>query len=258
MAEATAPAPNTNATPGASAAPSVPPTAASGSPEVPSAFSLFKPSWEGLKLNIVEIIMIFLVPTLALVLTGLLISLLIPSDARVVGLIVLFVVGGLIYSGLVGPALVYTQLKSGRMEKVTYEGAFACSKKFWARYIALSIVVGLVIFVGLLLLIVPGIIFIRRYFLSQYTLIDQDLGIGDSMHASNELSKGRSGAVFGVIGVDILISLPNVIPVIGGLITFALQIAYFCAPAIRYEQLKTLKPVAKQPVATPAAPASVA
>ena len=45
-------------------------------------------------------------------------------------------------------------------------------------------------------------------------------------------------AVFGIIGVDILISLANVIPIIGGLITFLLQIVYFCAPAIRYEQLK--------------------
>ena len=31
-------------------------------PEVPSAFDLFKPSWEGLKLNIVELIMIFWCP----------------------------------------------------------------------------------------------------------------------------------------------------------------------------------------------------
>ena len=192
--------------------------------------------------------MIFLVPTLALFLIGLLVTLLIPSDVRTIGLVILVIFGVLIYSGLVGPALVYTQLKSGRMEKIAYEDAFACSKKFWARYIGLSIVVSIVIFVGLLLLIVPGIIFIRRYFLSQYALIDQDLSIGESMHASNKLSKGRSGSVFGIIGVDILISLANIIPVIGGIITFALQIAYFCAPAIRYEQLKALKPIAKPAV----------
>ena len=53
-------------------------------------------------------------------------------------------------------------------------------------------------------------------------------------------------SIFGIIGIDILISLPNVIPVVGGLITFVLQIAYFCAPAIRYDQLKALKPVASK------------
>ncbi len=231
MADNTAPA-NTKSTSGAA-------------PEVPSAFSLFKPSWEALKLNIVEIIMIFLIPTIVLFVVGLVLALLIPSDSRAVGLAILFAIGGLIYVGLVGPALVYAQLTSGRMEKVTYNDAFACSKKFWARFIGLSIVVGLVVLVGLLLLIVPGIIFLRRYFLSQFALIDQDLSIGDSMRTSNKLSKGRSMAVFGIIGVDILIGLPNVIPVIGGIITFVLQIAYFCAPAIRYQQLKALKPVAK-------------
>lgn len=226
MAEDTVPVSNTNVT-----------------PEVPSAFSLFKPSWEGVQLNIVTIILVFLVPTLVLLVLGFIISLLIPSGGRAVGLAVLFVIGALIYAGAVGPALILTQLKSGRMEKVSYDQAFECSKKFWARYIGLSIVVGLVVSVGLILLIVPGIIFIRRYFLSQFTMIDQDLSIGESMRASNELSKGRAMAVFGVIGVDILIGIPSAIPVVGSFITFILQIGYFCAPAIRYEQLKGLKPV---------------
>lgn len=234
MAEATIPAPDTNVTP----------PVASESPELPSAFSLFKPSWEGLKVNIVEIIMIFLVPTIILFAVGLIISLLIPSDVRAAGLIILFIVGVLIYVGLVGPALVYAQLKSGRLEKTVYGDAFERSKKLWARYIVLSVIVGLVIFVGFLLLIVPGVIFLRRYFLSPYVMIDQDLGIGESMRVSSRLSKGRSMAVFGIFGVDLLIALPNLIPVIGGVITFALQMAYFCAPAIRYDQLRALKPVA--------------
>jgi hypothetical protein len=217
-------------------------------PEVPSAFSLFKPSWEGVKLNIVELVMLFVVPTVAL-------GLYFTIAASVAGLsshgsisgvgIVLLVIGALAtiaYAVLLGPAIVHVQIKSARMEKVSYESAWATSKKFWWRYLLLSIAVGLTIFVGLLLLIVPGIIFIRRYFLSQYALIDQDLGLGDSMKASNQLSRGRAMSIFGIIGVDILIGLPSVIPVVGSFITFFLQITYFCAPAVRYDQLKKLKP----------------
>jgi uncharacterized membrane protein len=107
----------------------------------------------------------------------------------------------------------------------------------------------LTVFIGLLLLIVPGIIFIRRYFLSHYALIDQDLSTGDSMRTSNELSKGRSMSIFGILGVDILIGIPSFIPFIGSIITFLLQVAYFCAPAIRYEQLKALKPASPKSVA---------
>lgn len=218
-------------------------TTGAAAPEIPSAFDLFKPSWEAVQLNIIEFFVIFLAPTAGLFLLGLIISVLIPSDARALGLIILFVVGVLIYIGVVGPALVHAQLQSARQKKVSYAEAFERSKKFWARFIALSIVVGLVIAIGFVLLIVPGVIFLRRYFLAQYAMLDKDLGIRDSMRASSKLSEGRSMAIFGIIGVDILIGLPNIIPVIGGFITFVLQIVYLCAPAIRYDQLQALKPV---------------
>lgn len=221
-------------------------------PEVPSAFSLFKPSWEGLKLNIVELIMVFLVPAAILGLYFMIVASAAATtssdgiSAAAIVLIAIGVVATAVFAALIGPAFIHIQLKSARMEKATYESAWATSKKFWWRYLLVSIAVGLTIAIGFLLLIVPGIIFLRRYFLSSYALIDQDLGVGESMKRSNELSKGRSMAIFGIVGVDILISLPNVIPVIGGLITFVLQIAYFCAPAIRYDQLKALKPAASK------------
>lgn len=236
---------NTNVTPEAAPAPSAPPPTAGSSQEVPSAFSLFKPSWEGLKLNLLELIVIYAVPSAILALLFLVgASMASSSGSGAVVLIGLGVLAALVYATLLGPAIIHIQLKSARMEKATYESAWATSKKFWWRFLLLSIAVGFVIAIGLLLLIVPGIIFIRRYFLSQYALIDQDLDVGDSMRASNELSRGRSMAVFGILGVDILIGIPSFIPIIGQIITFLLQIGYFCAPAIRYQQLKGLKPAA--------------
>jgi hypothetical protein len=216
--------------------------------EVPSAFDLFRPSWEGVKLNLVELIMIFLVPGAILALYCLIAAAAagLTGNGNIngfgVGLLVIGVVAAIVYAVLLGPAIVHIQLQSARMQKVDYQGIWATSKKFWWRYLILSIVVGLIMVVGFLLLIIPGIIFLRRYFLSQYALIDQDLSTGDSMRTSNALSRGRSMAIFGIIGVDFLISLPNVIPIVGGFITFLLQIVYFCAPAIRYDQLKALKP----------------
>jgi hypothetical protein len=65
------------------------------------------------------------------------------------------------------------------------------------------------------------------------------------MRTSNGLSKDRSMTVYGILGVNVLINVPSAIPLIGGLVSFLLQIAYFCAPAIRYQQLKSTKPAAK-------------
>lgn len=220
---------------------------ATASSELPSAFSLFGPSWEGLKQNLTELIVIFVVPTVIMVVLFILGAAAANNSGGATGavLIALGVVVGLIYAALIGPAIVHIQLKSSLMQKATYDSAWATSKKFWWRFILLSIVVGLVIFVGFILLIVPGIIFLKRYYLSHYALIDQDLGLGESMSKSNALSRNRSMTVYGLLGVDIVINIPSAIPIIGQVITFVLQIAYFCAPAIRYQQLKALKPVAK-------------
>lgn len=214
--------------------------------EVPSAFELLKPSWEGVKLNLLELVVMFVVPTALLSIYFTLAAAAVETSSghvNVVGVVLLAIgiVALAIYGVLLGPAIVHIQLKSARMEKASYESAWDTSKKFWWRYLILSVAVGLTILVGLILFIVPGIIFIRRYFLSQFALIDQDLSTGESMRTSNELSAGRSMSIFGIIGVYILIGIPSFIPFIGSLITFLLQIAYYCAPAIRYQQLKALK-----------------
>jgi hypothetical protein len=229
--------PNTNLTGG---------TPAANTPEFPSAFSLFKPSWEGLKQNLVELIVIFLVPTLLASLL-LVVGSSAANDSGGSGGTILLVLGALVaivYAALIGPAIIHIQLKSSLMEKATYESAWETSKKFWWRFILLSIAIGIVVLIGFILFIIPGIILLKRYFLAHYALIDQDLGVGDSMRKSNELSKNRSMTVYGVLGVDILINIPSAIPVVGSVITFALQIAYFCAPAIRYQELKA-KPAAR-------------
>ncbi|HVX48423.1 MAG TPA: hypothetical protein VHA05_03645 [Candidatus Saccharimonadales bacterium] len=219
---------------------------------VPSAFDLFKPSWEGVKLNLTELIVLFVAPTALLSIYFMLAAGALGTNngnsVNPAG-VVLLAIGAVIicvYTVLLGPAIVHIQLKSARMEKASYESAWATSKKFWWRYLILSVTVGLTIFVGLILFIVPGLIFIRRYFLSQFALIDQDLGTRDSMRFSNELSKGRAMSVWGVIGVYVLIAIPSFVPIIGSIITFLLQIAYYCASAIRFEQLKALRPAAQK------------
>lgn len=232
MAADQAPPKNTNVTGGARPA---------DTPEFPSAFSLFKPSWEGLQQNLLELIVIFIVPTLVMVLLASLAGFRDNSgDMHHVsgGLGIVVAVLAILYAALLGPAIVHIQLKSSKHEKATYASAWATSAKYWLRFLALSIMVGVTVLVGFILLIVPGIIFLKRYYLSHYALIDQDLGLVESMKKSNELSRNRSGTIYGLIGVEILINIPSVIPIIGQIISFILQIAYFCAPAIRYQQLK--------------------
>jgi hypothetical protein len=97
---------------------------------------------------------------------------------------------------------------------------------------------GILISIGLILLIIPGLILIRRFFFAPYIMLDKKTGIREALDQSANLSRVNTGAIWGVIGVMFLIGLANIIPIIGGLVAFCFGSLYSVAPALRYQQFK--------------------
>ncbi len=126
----------------------------------------------------------------------------------------------------------------GRGKKPTLKDLWEDTKRYGLRLMGLGIVVGLMFFGGLILLIVPGLIVLRRYYLSPYYLIDKDLTIGEAMRRSAADSKPFSSAIWGVIGVSILLSFVGILPLIGELVSFVLVALYTAAPPLRYLEIK--------------------
>lgn len=215
--------------------------------EVPSAFSLFGPSWEKVRFNLETFVKLGIVPLALSVIMSLqriahhadTFSTATPSMPVSYSILTFLAA---IVTFIVAPALLYTQLKSAQSVKITAGEALRASGDFFWRFYGLVIVVGVIVIVGLILFIVPGIFMIKRYLLSPFFLIDKDMGILDAMKRSAETSKQYGGAIWGLIGVETLIALVGVIPLVGWLANWAGAIAYYCAPALRYEELKSLKP----------------
>ena len=136
-------------------------------------------------------------------------------------------------------------LQSAKNKKPDLKELWAAVQKYGVRLFALSVVLALVIFAGIIAFIVPGLIFIRRYYLAPYVMLDQDLSISESMRESARISKPHSGSVWGILGVTIVLSLPSIIPVVGWALSFVLTSLYLVAPALRYLELKKLVPVEK-------------
>jgi uncharacterized membrane protein len=130
------------------------------------------------------------------------------------------------------------ELRTANGKKPTLGELWLQTKKYGPRLFGLGFVVGLYVLLGFIMLIVPGLIFIRRYFLSAYVLMDQDVSISEAMKISAEMTKPYSGSIWGIIGVSILLSLTGVIPVIGWVISLVLSALYSVAPALRYYELK--------------------
>jgi hypothetical protein len=247
-----APEPETNPVPPPSPQPepqSEPATKSKAEPvsekPYPSAFELFKPSWAAVKLNFGTFFFVGIIPMILATIA------IVPSMAMfyhnnsdphaspITG-VLLAVLALAVF--LIGPALTYTQVKSAQGEKVSISEALKGGMHYFWRFYGVAILSGLLILGGFILLIVPGIFMLRRYMLAIYVLMREDLGVMQTLERSKEVSKQYSGAIWGLLGVTILISLVGVIPLVGWIASMVGSVMYYCAPAIRWEQLRKLGP----------------
>lgn len=179
-------------------------------------------------------------------------------QAETGGILGLLSFAGLAWGVLFAPALVYAQLQILRGESVTFGKAARQGFSFFWRLVGLYILTGLIVLGGLILLIVPGLIFIRRYCLAPYYLIDQNLSIRESLRRSAASTKPVSGFIWGVILVEIVIGIAGSILstmtfvglILGTIVTF-----FYCfALPLRYMELEHAT-VAKRAIKSASEPA---
>ena len=99
-------------------------------------------------------------------------------------------------------------------------------------YFLANLAYGLVVLVGLVLLIIPGIYFGVKYMFVPYLVLDKDMGIADAFKKSADMTDGKiwkligvSFLSFGIVIVGLIALLVGVIPAII-LITFASTFIY--------------------------------
>lgn len=128
-------------------------------------------------------------------------------------------------------------LSSVRGKVVEFSDALSYATKHYVRFLLANILAGLAIIGGLLLFIIPGIIIAVRLSLLNYVLLDNEkLGAVDAFKKSWELTKGHSGKIWGIIGVNFLMILP-IFTIIGIPVSIVLIVLYAAASAILYTYL---------------------
>ncbi len=161
--------------------------------------------------------------------------------------------GGMVATIIVGAlAFLYLSVLSVMLtfqvalhKTATFEQLVALANKYFFRIIGLGLLAGIAIFLGLLLLIVPGIFLIQRFMMSGYAMLDKDLSIGAAITESRRLGKTYSGPVWAVLGVSIVVSiftgLLGYIPVLGAIVGAVLSMGWSMIIPLRYAQLQGKK-----------------
>lgn len=238
--------------------------------QLTGAFGLFQPSMEAFKRNIGAFLALYILPY-ALLMAGVFVftSMMMknnnlepygtnagPSDIAVgpIVLLALLIYGAFIYLAMASVVLQVRAAQGGK--NLSPLAILGETKRFFWRLLGLSIAVAVVVSLGFLFLIVPGIIFLHWYFYAIFILVAEDCSMGEAFNRSKALVKGHTLAAWGVIGVMFVLGLTGIIPLIGWLISLVLGLFYVCAPALRYVELKKISGTAAP--LTPAAAAPVA
>jgi hypothetical protein len=94
-------------------------------------------------------------------------------------------------------------LKLARGENANWGQLWTKRHLFW-RYIGGSILYSLIVVGGLLLLIIPGVIWGLKYQFFTYALVDKELSVMEALQESSRLTQGHKGNIF---VLNILLSL---------------------------------------------------
>lgn len=128
-------------------------------------------------------------------------------------------------------------------EKPNVQSLVNAGAKFWLRLLGLSLVLGVIIVAGLILLIIPGLIAAVLLVFAPLILIDKNTSITEAIKGSYRMVTANAGPVLGALAIfiglmitgSIIMEIPYIGPVLGTIVSILFSlIMYF-----RYQELKT-------------------
>jgi hypothetical protein len=198
-------------------------------------WQLVQPSLNLTRKNFESIIVIVLLPVL-LTLLG---SLLITKGSHNLGNFIEVI--GVIWLVINAPVSYYLQLAAARGGQPGIRECYASGLPYFWRVIGFEIWFSVLMLIGLVLLIVPGLIVLRRYYLTPFYIIDRKLDIGAAMTAAHQETNLVAGFVWGTIGVvvafAIVASILSVAGPVGVVAADFVALIYLFGPVLRYREI---------------------
>ncbi len=107
----------------------------------------------------------------------------------------------------VGYGVAFASLKAARGEKPEVADMFEGFKTYW-NVVAAGLLVSVIVVVGLVLLIVPGIIFACKLAFVPYLVMDRKMEATEAIRTSWNVTNGRAGIIFlmGLLAIPIFIA----------------------------------------------------
>lgn len=115
---------------------------------------------------------------------------------------------GVFLMGPINYGVKWVFLKAVRKEKINIKDMFsAFERNYWNSVLA-NLLVGIIVGFGIVMLIVPGIIFACRLAFVPYLVMDQKMDVMDALKASWDMTRGHGWSIFamGLLAIPIVIA----------------------------------------------------
>ncbi|MCJ7807206.1 MAG: hypothetical protein MUP73_00550 [Dehalococcoidia bacterium] len=114
---------------------------------------------------------------------------------------------GILIAGPVQYGVAFAYLKAARGDKLETKDMFEAFKNYWNAVLA-SLFVCIIIVIGLVLLIVPGIIFACKLAFTPYLVVDRKMAVMEAIEESWRMTGGHAWKVFfiGLLAIPICIA----------------------------------------------------
>lgn len=119
---------------------------------------------------------------------------------------------GIAYAVFIAGPITYSVklsfLKAVRGERIEIKDMFSIFQKNYWNAVVANVVVGVIIGIGIIMLIVPGIIFACRLAFVPYLVVDREMDVMDALRVSWDMTRGHGWQIFlmGLLTVPIVIA----------------------------------------------------
>jgi len=134
----------------------------------------------------------------------------VPDGAGVAILGVLGFVYGILILGPIEYGVSFANLKAARGDKLEIKNMFEAFHNYWNAVLA-NVLVGVIVVIGFMLLIVPGIIFACKLVFTPYLVVDRKMEVIEAVKESWRMTSGHAWKVFGMGLLAILIGIAGLI-----------------------------------------------
>ena len=117
---------------------------------------------------------------------------------------------GILVVGPVGYGVAFAYLKAARGDQLKVKDMFGAFRNYWNAVLA-CLLVDVIIFVGLVLLIVPGIIFACKLVFTPYLVVDRKMDVIEAVKESWRMTNGHAWKAFFIGLLAILVSIAGLI-----------------------------------------------